>query len=318
MKKEWQNKIGLEWTPDLIISSGSLKLDVSPALNNYKGIPSGSMIQIASNKEGTFKTTLALMGARELQKLGHRIVYIDAEGGLTGTKWIQNMGIDISPELWVYAQPTNGEECFEMAEYFIKSKDCKGIIIDSIDAAQPSKIMESEFGDANIGNHAKLVTHAVRKFKTLVRTHQKFVWLVNQMRPHITQMGQRGYKTTGGAAIDFYCKLNLEMSRGKSDSQLLGTSYIPLNIKVGRSKLGEGWVSLDTYAIQGQGIDKMAELVDFAESYGVLEKAGSWWKYNGESIGQGIESAREWVLNNKDLVMSYAKNELDGTEEKVT
>lgn len=323
MKKEWADKIGQGWTPDFVIPSGSLKLDYSKALSNYQGIPSGSMIQISSAKEGTFKTTLALMGARELQKLGHKIAYIDAEAGLVGTDWIEAMGIDTSEELWTYAQPETGEEAFEMAEYFINEPEYKGIIIDSIDSCQPSKIMESEFGSANIGNHAKLVTQAVRKFKTQVRTNQKILWMVNQMKPHITNMGQRGHKTTGGFAIGFYCKLNIQMSRDKSDSQIIGTDYIPLRIRVERSKLGTGWVDLSTYALQGVGIDREAELVDYAEEFGVIEKKGSWYNHYDEdgekiTIGQGIESARQWVIENEELILKTLKDEFHSTKKETT
>ncbi len=315
--KKWENKIGQVWTPDFSIPSGSFKLDNSSALENYRGIPSGSMIQISSAKEGCFKTTLALMGARELQKRGDKIVYIDAEAGITGDSWLHSMGIDTSPELWVYAQPENGEEAFEMCEHFIKDPTCKGIILDSIDASQPSKIMESEFGDANIGNHAKLVTQAVRKFKTLVRTNQKILWLVNQEKAHITNMGARGTKPTGGFAIGFYCKLNIEMSRTKSDSQLIGTDYIPLKMRVGRSKLGKSYIDVETYALQGVGIDRQAELVDYAEELGIIKKAGSWWKVGDEAIGQGMESARSWVVENEELILEQLNNDLD-TKEKET
>lgn len=308
--KEWESKVGTGWTPDYVVSSGSLLLDRSLALSNYGGIPSGSLVQISSKKEGSFKTSLALASAKAMQKQGKKVVYIDAEAGLTGTDWIENNGLSVDPDLWLYVQPDNGEEAFAMAEYFIKSKDYYGIIFDSIDAAQPTKIMESEFGDANIGNHAKLVTQAVRKFKTLVRTHQKIVWLVNQMRINMTQMGARGHKTTGGDAINFYCKLNLELAKEKSDNQLTDTEYIPLSIGVKRSKLGTSYIDLHSYAQQGFGIDRAAELVDLALTNGLLVKAGSWYKtvdpetgLAGDAIGQGIESARAWCLENEDKII---------------
>jgi recombination protein RecA len=320
MKKDWKNKLGQSWEPDLIIPSGSLKLDYSDALSNYHGIPSGSMVQISSAKEGCYKTTLALMGARELQRLGHKVVYIDAEAGLVGNDWIEGMGIKTDEDHWLYAQPETGEEAFEMAEYFITQTDYKGVIIDSIDACQPAKIMDSEFGDANIGNHAKLVTQAVRKFKTQVRVHQKFLWLVNQMKPHITNMGQRGNRTTGGFAIGFYCKLNLEMSRAKSDSQLIGDKHIPLKIRVARSKLGHGsWADIDTYAIQGHGFDKAAELVDYALDFNILKRAGSWYKLveNDEAIGQGIDAAKMWIYENEKIILDKIKDELDKEEKEI-
>lgn len=312
-KPDWMKRIGTSWEPEYVISSGSVLLDNSPALSNYKGIPSGVMIQIASKKEGSFKTSLALAGAKELQKQGKKVVFIDAEAGLTGLDWIKANGLSTDKELWTYAQPEDGEEAFTMAEYFIKDKEHYGIIIDSIDSCQPSKIMTSEFGDANIGNHAKLVTQAVRKFKTQVRTHQKIMWLVNQMRVNITQMGARGHKSTGGDAIDFYCKLNIEMSKDKSDNQLKDTEYIPLSIGVKRSKLGLSYTDVNTYALQGKGIDQEAELVHLAIDKGIIYKSGSWYKHNivdnetGEveevAIGQGIEKARDWCIEHKEEIL---------------
>jgi len=310
IKKDWADKIGTGWTPDYIIPSGSILLDQSKALENYKGIPSGTMVQISSKKEGSFKTSLALAGAREMQKMGMKIVYIDAEAGLTGTDWIEANGLSVDPDLWVYAQPENGEEAFDMARYYIQSDDVHGIIIDSIDACQPSSIMESEFGDAHIGNHAKLVTQAVRQFKTLVRKHQKVLWLINQMRVNITQMGARGHKSTGGDAINFYCKLNLVMNKDKSDNQLKDTDYIPLSIGVKRSKLGTSYTDLETFALQGRGIDNEAELVSLALDKNMLTRNGSWYKELdpetgeiGETVGQNMELAREWAIEHKEEIL---------------
>lgn len=305
------------WEPEFVISSGSYMLDNSPALNNYKGLPSGIMVQIASRSEGSFKTSLSLAGAIEIQKMGGKVGYIDAESGITGSKWLEGLGLDLSPEKWEYFEPIDGEEAFSKAEEWMRSGEFKGIVIDSIDATQPSSILTSEFGDAHIGNHAKLVTAAVRRFKTLVRRHQCILWLVNQMRVNMTQMGARGYKTTGGDAIDFYCKLNIEMNRAKSVSQLMEDKYIPLKIKVHRTKLGDqSWTEIDSYGYQGKGIDKSAELVHLALEKGMIRKAGSWFKQTcdletGEAyetkdqptIGQTIESAREFVRANKEYII---------------
>lgn len=306
---KWKKKIGREWEPEFVISSGSLALDHSPALSNYKGIPSGTMVQISSDSEGSFKTSLALAGARNIQReLGKKIVYIDAECGLTGLDWIEGMGILTDEDHWVYAQPESGEEAFEMADFFIQQEDVGGIIIDSIDAAVPQKQIDSDHGDADIGLHAKLVTRAVRKFKSSIRTHQKILWLVNQKKVNLTHMGAMGTKSTGGRAINFYCKLNLDMRRTKSEASLEGEEIIPLSISVKRSKLGRSYVDIPTYATQGVGIDNDAELKEFAEKLGLIRQAGSWWKAvvkDGEddTIGQGLEAIRDWCRQHKEEII---------------
>lgn len=303
------------WQPEFVVSSGSLNLDNSLALSNYKGIPSGSMVHIFSAHEGSFKTSLALASCADIQKVtGGKIGFVDAENALTGTNWLENMGLDLSK--WKMASPETGEEALEIAKYFIEHPDYKGIVIDSIDACVPESIYVSDFGSSHIGNHAKLVTDAVRKFKALVRKHQKILFLINQMKVNVTSMGARGNKTTGGSGINFYSKLNMEIVKSKSQSQLMGEEYIPLTIKVQRSKFGTSHVEVETYARQGFGIDHLSELRDFAETAGLLVKKGSWWSFiKGEEVvklGQGGQAPLEWCARNKDLLIKALKTgELD-------
>jgi RecA/RadA recombinase len=639
MKKDWKDKLVQSWEPNFVVSSGSYKLDFSPALNAYNGIPAGSIVQYMSHKEGSFKTTLALAGGREMQKkTGKKLAFIDAEGGLTGIDWVKAIGVDTSTDMWTLALPDTGEEAFDMADYFIENEEYGGVIIDSIDAClssdteiltnrgwlkyneikenekiatfdkkdnsieyqtikrkivkkentdnliniknnvldilvtkdhrmiyrpcsyktkeiswntkqaqeiynkkyfiptagkhkpitnsydinllklgvfaiadgnyeirnnkihsvkfhltkdrkktllknilingnfdfkislcgnyykiygnlarkiynlfpdkelewtllqsskqeklaildiyrqtdgttrkkgytlfssnrknidilqalclnvnktasistiksndrkttyklfvinknyrtvkkpdsnylpyngtdtvwcvtvpngyiiarrndksfivgncTPEKNLESEYGDANIGNHAKLVTGAIRKWKTSVRNNQTILWLVNQMKVNITNMGARGHTATGGKGLGFYCKLNMEMGRGLADSSLKDDIHIPLTFKVKRSKLGQSFLDIDTYAIQGTGIDTDSELRDFAEQSGILIKAGSWWRLNdGKTkkdqtvLGQGSEACRVWVRENKDALIRLMKTgEIDDTLQNI-
>lgn len=312
--KKWSKKIGKGWTPDFVISSGSLALDHSPALSNYRGIPAGTMVQISSDGEGSFKTSLALQGAKNIQKdLGKKIVYIDAECGLTGTEWIEGMGILTDEDHWIYAQPESGEEAFEMADFFVEEDDIGGVIIDSIDAAVPQKQLDSEHGDADIGLHAKLVTRAVRKFKSSVRTHQTVMWMINQKKVNLTHMGAMGTKSTGGRAINFYCKLNLDMRKTKSETSLKGEEIIPLMMSVKRSKLGPGsYIDIPTYAVQGVGIDNDAELKEFAQEQGLIRQSGSWWKTDdGETIGQGLVAIKNWCQENRDTILTKIRERYD-------
>jgi recombination protein RecA len=309
--KSWKDKIMQSWTPEFVISSGSLCLDHSEALKNYKGIPAGTMVQISSDQEGAFKSSLALAGGRNIQKeTDKKIVYVDAECGLTGLKWIEDMGIMTDEDHWLYAQPESGEEACAMIDYFLKQEDVGGVIADSVDAMVPQNQLTSEHGDASIGAHAKLITRAVRKWKGLVRNHQSILWLVNQKKVNLTHMGAMGTKSTGGRAINFYCKLNIDMRKNKSENQLEGEEYIPLTMNIRRSKLGRSYIDVPTYAKQGVGIDNDIELVELAERNNIIGKAGSWYKVvdqeTGEltdTIGQGANSAKEWCINHKEEIM---------------
>jgi len=295
-------KIKTDWKPEFVISSGSLLFDQSKALSSFNGIPSGSIVHYFSPQEGTFKTSLSLQGARNIQDLGHDIAFIDAECAVTDINWIKNMGIN-TDEHWSLVQPESGEEAFEYVEYFL-SEGYKGVIVDSITACKPSRQLTSEFGDSDIGTHAKLVSRFVDRLKHLVVKHNAIVWLINHSNIHMTQMGARGTKPTGGSRINFYSKLNVELKKTDSDKQLEGKEIIPIRIGVKRSKFGTSYVDIDTFAIQGVGIDNGAELVIVAEEKGIITKAGSWWKDSeGTAIGQGTEAARVWCIENKDKIL---------------
>ena len=289
-------------TPEFVISSGSLLFDNSPALASHKGIPSGSIVHYFSPQEGTFKSSLALQGASNIQKLGFDIAFIDAECATNDISWVEALGVDTSKH-WAMVMPESGEEAFEYVEYFLH-QGYKGVIVDSITACKPSKQLTAEFGDSDIGTHAKLVSRFVDRLKSLVVKYDAIVWLINHSNVHMTQMGARGYKPTGGSRINFYSKLNVEMKKTKSDNQLEGEDIIPLQIGVKRSKFGKSYVNIDTFAVQGTGIDNAAEMIILAEQKALLFKAGSWWKDSeGNTIGQGIDSAREWCIANKDRII---------------
>jgi len=299
--QQLEKKVTTKWTPEFVVSSGSLLFDESEALKSFKGIPSGSIIHYYSPQEGSFKSSMALHGLGNVQRLGHPVAYIDAECSLTNTSWAARCGVDT--DTWSMVLPESGEEAFEYVEYFLE-KGYKGIVVDSVTACKPSKLLTDEYGDASIGSHAKLVSRFVDRLKHLVVKHNAIVWLINHSNVHMTQMGARGYKPTGGSRINFYSKLNVEMKKTKSDNQLEGEDIIPLSINVKRSKFGNSYIDVPTYAIQGVGIDNSSELVILAERQGIIWKAGSWWKDNeGNSIGQGIESAREWCMKNKEKII---------------
>jgi recombination protein RecA len=290
-----------EFKPEFIIPSGSLLLDKSDALKSFKGIPSGSVVHLFSPQEGSFKSSLAMQGLANVQKLGHKVGFVDAECALMDTSWVESLGIDTSNN-WGMVMPETGEEACDITEKMLEA-GYKGIVVDSIDAIVPEKQLTSEYGDADIGMHAKLITRFMRRLRYLVVKHNAIVWLVNQEKINMTAMGARGHKPTGGSGIMFYSKLNIEMKREKSESQLEGQDIIELLLNVKRSKFGSSYVKVHTYARQGKGIDKSLELIEMAREGGLIKRNGSWWKQaDGTAIGQTLESVGAWCEENKEFI----------------
>lgn len=297
---------GGHYEPAFVVSSGSVLLDKE--LTNYNGIPSGSMIHYMSKDEGSFKTSLSLMGLVEIQKLGHPVGFVDAEHALS-IDWAQGIGINTSSDMWFYSRPSSGEIALKHVEDMIIKYGCKGVVLDSTDAAQPTKLFEAEYGEANIGQHAKLITQGARKINNVVSEHDAIVFWINQMKVNLTQMGARGHKQTGGKALPFYCKLNMELDRISSNSQLKGENVIPLKLNIRRSKLGPSFREIQTVAIQGKAIDRGGELFMLAEASGLLKKAGSWYKtHDGTSIGQGMKAGISWAENNEEQILAFVND----------
>jgi len=293
---------GGRYEPAFVVSSGSILLDQK--LTTYGGIPSGSLIHYMSKNEGSFKTAFSLMGLVEIQKLGHPVGFVDCEHALS-TDWAEAIGIDTSPDMWFYSRPSTGEIALQHTEDMIKKYGCKGVVFDSIDAAQPSKIFDSEYGDASIGQHAKLITQGSRKINNVASENDAIVFFVNQMKVNITQMGARGHQQTGGKGLPFYAKLNLELDRMQSNTQLNGSETIPLKMTIRRSKLGPSFREIETVAIQGKAIDLGGELMSIALDAGLIRKSGSWYKTaDGETIGQGIPAAASWSAKNAETILS--------------
>lgn len=301
MSKELDDLLITEFKPEFTISSGSLLLDNSLALKSYKGIPSGTVVHLYSPQEGSFKSSLAIQGLANVQRLGHKVGFIDAECALMDTSWVESLGIDTSNN-WGLFMPETGEQACDTTEKMLEA-GYKGIVVDSIDAIVPEKQLTSEYGDADMGMHAKLITRFMRRLRYLVVKHNAIVWLVNQEKINMTPMGARGHKPTGGSGIMFYSKLNIEMKRAKSESQLEGQDIIELNLNVKRSKLGSSYVLINTFARQGYGIDQNLELIEIAKENNLIKRSGSWWKQaDGTVIGQSLESVGEWCVENREFI----------------
>ena len=295
---------GVTPPPKFVVSSGSLLLDRE--LTAYGGYPSGSIIQYMSHVEGSFKTSFALRCMANIQAQGMPVGFVDAEHALD-QYWAMNMGIDIHKG-WFTSRPITAEEAFEDTIEMIVKHGCKGVVFDSVDAAQPEALVSVEDGskeisDATIGLHAKAITRGVRKLLGVLNKHDAVVIFINQMKVNMTQMGARGYKATGGSGIGFYSKINLKMTR-ESSGKMEGKDIIPIKMVIDRSKLGPSFREIDTFAVQGYTIDAEYELIQIAQDRKLVKRAGSWWKTkDNETIGQSLEDVREYCLQHKDLIL---------------
>lgn len=296
---------GGEFKPSWVVSSGSVLLDRH--LSAYGGYPSGSIIQYMSAAEGSFKTSFALKCAGLVQDMGHAVGFVDAEHALD-TLWAANMGLVIDDKSWFMSRPYTAEEAFDDIIEMIQTHGCKIVILDSVDACQPSALVDtSEDGkgidDATIGLHAKSITRGIRKILPVVEEHQAIVIAINQMKVNLTQMGARGSKPTGGSGLQFYSRFNLEMARIESASQSEGKDVIPVRLGIKRSKLGPSFINVNSYAVQGYTIDDGLELVEIAKEKKLITKSGSWWKAGDVTIGQSVPDAALWCKENKDLIL---------------
>lgn len=295
---------GGSYEAQYVISSGSYLFD---QILRYKGFPSGAMVHLFSSQEGSFKTSLALMGLVNHQERGHNVGFVDAEKSLD-INWANDIGIK-DDDSWFYSMPTNGENALEHVETMLKEHDCKGIILDSADACQPANYMESEYGDSIMMQHAKLMNKFARRVSGLVKEYDAIVYVVNQMRTaggsHMTYN-----KASGGKGLPFYSTINVEMKKTDSKSKLVGKDQVPIQIRVRRSKMGRSWRDVDTYGLQGMAIDNEAELIEVAKQAGLMKRSGTWYKARNEddewdNLGQHISTAKKWINDNREKVLSH-------------
>ena len=255
------------------------------------GIPSNAIVQIKSKDEGSFKSTISMQILANAQKMGLNVGFVDSEMAMDDL-WAEEIGIDT--DKWFYIQPTTGEIAWKAVHDMITKHDCKVVVLDSIDATQPEHLHESDIGEAHIGNAAKLHSKGIRQALPIIAKHDAIIIGINQMRVNITNMGPRGYISSGGRGWGFYSKLILDCKRSSASANK-GRDIIDIDLYVEKNKLGKSFVTIPVKCKQGVGImwqqDKLEELMDSGD----LVKSGSWYRYKGEPIGQGDESALTWI-----------------------
>jgi recombination protein RecA len=276
------------------ISTGSLALDFALGVG---GVPRGRVVEIYG-PEASGKTTLALHIAAEAQALGGMVAFIDAEHALD-VNYARNLGVDVDSLL--VSQPDTGEQALDIAEILVRSGALDVLIIDSVAALVPRAELEGEMGDQHLGLQARLMSQALRKLTATISKSMTCVIFINQIRMKIGVMFGSPETTTGGNALKFYASQRIDIRRIaaiKDGEQIIGSRT---KVKVVKNKIAPPFKDAEFDIIYGTGISKEGDILDLAVSYGIIEKSGAWYSFDGERLGQGRENARKFLAENTDI-----------------
>jgi recombination protein RecA len=290
--------------PIASIPTGSIALDVALGIG---GIPRGRVTEIYG-PESSGKTTVALHIVAEAQRAGGTAAFIDAEHALDPT-YAQALGVDIN-ELLV-SQPDNGEQALEIADMLIRSGAVDVIVIDSVAALTPRAEIEGEMGDSHVGLQARLMSQALRKIAgSLHRSHTSAIF-INQLREKIGVMFGSPETTPGGRALKFYSSVRLDVRRIETLKD--GTDAVGnrVRVKVVKNKVAPPFRQAEFDILYGVGISKEGSLIDFGVEEGIVRKAGAWYTYEGDQLGQGKENARTFLREHTDIALEIERRILE-------
>ena len=277
------------------ISTGSITLDVATGIG---GVPRGRIIEIYG-PESSGKTTLTLHIIAEAQKTGGKAAFIDAEHALD-PEYAKHLGVDIN-ELLV-SQPDTGEQALEICEMLVRSGALDVIVIDSVAALVPKAEIQGEMGDSHVGLQARLMSQALRKLAGAINKSKTAVIFINQLREKVGVMFGNPETTTGGRAFKFYSTMRMDVRRIesiKSGDSVLGNRT---RVKIVKNKVAPPFKQAEFDIMYGEGISKAGDILDCAVENGVVEKAGSWYSFDGERIGQGRENVKTYLQSNPDIM----------------
>tara|TARA_Y200000002_G_scaffold379149_1_gene387864 strand:+ start:415 stop:1458 length:1044 start_codon:yes stop_codon:yes gene_type:complete len=284
------------------ISTGSLSLDLELGIG---GFPKGRIVEIYG-PESSGKTTLALHALAESQKNGGTCAFIDAEHALDPV-YAKKLGVDTDNML--ISQPDNGEQALEIADTLVGSSAIDLLVVDSVAALVPRAEIEGDMGDSHMGLHARLMSQALRKLTGSIARSNTLVIFINQIRQKIGIMFGNPETTTGGNALKFYASVRLDIRRIgaiKDRDQIVGNQT---KVKVVKNKLAPPFKTVEFDIMYGEGISKTGEIIDLAVKSGIIDKAGAWYSYNNDRIGQGRENAKIFLKDNNDIALEI-ENEL--------
>jgi len=277
-----------------VTSTGSLGLDIALGIG---GLPKGRIVEIYG-PESSGKTTLALHCAAEEQKRGGVCAFVDAEHALD-PQYAAKLGVQLD-ELLI-SQPDTGEQALEITDTLVRSGAVNMVIVDSVAALTPKSELEGDMGDSNVGVQARLMSQAMRKLTGSISRSNCMVIFINQIRMKIGVMFGSPETTTGGNALKFYASVRLDIRRIgaiKDRDEVVGNAT---RVKIVKNKVAPPFRQVEFDIMYGEGISRMGELIDMGVKAGVVEKAGSWFSYRDERIGQGRENARLFLKKNPKL-----------------
>lgn len=290
-------------------STGSLGLDIALGIG---GLPKGRISEIYG-PESSGKTTLTLHCIAEEQKKGGVCAFIDAEHALD-PQYAKRLGVDL--EELLISQPDTGEQALEITDTLVRSGAVNMVVVDSVAALTPKNELEGEMGDAQVGAQARLMSQAMRKLTGSINRSNCMVIFINQIRMKIGVSFGSPETTTGGNALKFYSSVRLDIRRTgaiKNRDEIIGNET---KVKVVKNKMAPPFKIVQFDIMYGEGISKMGELIDLGIKAGVVDKAGSWFSYGDQRIGQGRENAKEFLKDNPKIAFEiedkiYAAHGLD-------
>ena len=274
-----------------VISTGSIGLDVALGIG---GLPKGRVVEIYG-PESSGKTTLTLQVIAEAQKLGGTAAFIDAEHALDPS-YAEKLGVNVD-ELLV-SQPDTGEQALEITDMLVRSGAIDIIVIDSVAALTPKAEIEGEMGDSHMGLQARLMSQALRKLAGNIKRSNVMVVFINQIRMKIGVIFGNPETTTGGNALKFYASVRLDIRRIgaiKKGDEVIGNQT---RVKVVKNKVAPPFKQAEFEILYGHGISRLGEIIDLGVQHNIVDKAGSWYSYGDDRIGQGKENVREFLKAN--------------------
>jgi len=276
------------------ISTGSIGLDVALGIG---GLPKGRVVEIYG-PESSGKTTLTLQVIAESQKLGGTAAFVDAEHALD-PGYAEKLGVNVD-ELLV-SQPDTGEQALEITDMLVRSGAVDIVVVDSVAALTPKAEIEGEMGDSHMGLQARLMSQALRKLTGNIQRSNTMVVFINQIRMKIGVMFGSPETTTGGNALKFYSSVRLDIRRIgaiKKGDEVIGNQT---RVKVVKNKVSPPFKQAEFEILYGHGISRMGEVIDLGVQHGIVDKAGSWYSYGDDRIGQGKENVREFLKNHPEM-----------------
>ncbi len=276
------------------ISTGSLGLDVALGIG---GLPKGRIVEIYG-PESSGKTTLTLQVIAEAQKKGATCAFIDAEHALDPI-YAEKLGVNVDD--LIVSQPDNGEQALEVADMLVRSGAVDVLVVDSVAALTPKAEIEGDMGDHHVGLQARLMSQALRKITGNIKNANCLAIFINQIRMKIGVMFGNPETTTGGNALKFYASVRLDIRRigaVKDGDEVVGSET---RVKVVKNKVAPPFTQTEFQILYGQGINRYGELIDYGVKLGLVEKAGAWYSYQGDKIGQGKNNVAKYLKEHPEI-----------------